>query len=149
MDLILWRHAEAEDATPGQDDMSRRLTTRGAKQARKVARWLQEHRPDDLRILVSPSVRTRQTADALGVPYQLEPRIGPAAGVTDLIGASGWPNGSGAVMLVGHQPTLGQAAAFALGLGSGDWNIKKGALYWITRHKGSVTLLAVVHPDMI
>ena len=37
MDLILWRHAEAE---VGSDDLARRLTVRGAKQARQMAAWL-------------------------------------------------------------------------------------------------------------
>ena len=34
MDLLLWRHAEAED---GEDDLKRRLTERGEKQARDMA----------------------------------------------------------------------------------------------------------------
>lgn len=29
MDLILWRHAEAEVAAPGQDDLQRALTHKG------------------------------------------------------------------------------------------------------------------------
>ncbi len=34
MDLLLWRHAEAEDGTP---DLKRKLTPRGEKQARQMA----------------------------------------------------------------------------------------------------------------
>ncbi|MEO7547467.1 MAG: histidine phosphatase family protein, partial [Ramlibacter sp.] len=40
MDLILWRHAEAEDAPEGGDDLDRALTSRGEKQAARVAAWL-------------------------------------------------------------------------------------------------------------
>ena len=65
MDLLLWRHAEAED---GEDDMKRRLTERGHKQARAMAAWIRKHQPKDLRIIVSPAVRTQQTAEALKLP---------------------------------------------------------------------------------
>ena len=47
-DLILWRHAEAEDLADndetGGNDLSRRLTHKGEKQAARMAAWLQ-HRP--------------------------------------------------------------------------------------------------------
>src|SRR5262245_41762189 len=62
LDLILWRHAEAEDGTP---DDERRLTGKGHKQAAKIAGWLSEHLPKHATILVSPAARTQQTAKAL------------------------------------------------------------------------------------
>ena len=37
MDLILWRHAEAEE---GDNDLARELTPKGEKQAARVAEWL-------------------------------------------------------------------------------------------------------------
>ncbi len=40
MDLILWRHAEAEKANPGSDDLTRALTAKGEKQATRMAAWL-------------------------------------------------------------------------------------------------------------
>ncbi len=36
MELILWRHAEAE---PGEPDLGRRLSAKGEKQARRMAEW--------------------------------------------------------------------------------------------------------------
>ena len=39
MDLILWRHAEAEEEREGLDDLERGLTSRGEKQAARVARF--------------------------------------------------------------------------------------------------------------
>ena len=59
MELILWRHAEAEDGIP---DAKRPLTERGQKQARKMAKWLRKRLPEDTRIIVSPALRCRQTA---------------------------------------------------------------------------------------
>jgi phosphohistidine phosphatase len=51
MDLILWRHAEAEDGAP---DLARELTAKGHKQAAEMARWLSHHLPKEVRTLVSP-----------------------------------------------------------------------------------------------
>ena len=62
MDLILWRHAEAEDGSP---DAKRKLTARGRKQAKQIARWLKPRLPADARIVVSPALRAVQTAEAL------------------------------------------------------------------------------------
>jgi phosphohistidine phosphatase len=42
MDLILWRHAEAE---PGEPDHGRRLTAKGIQHAERVAEWLDRHLP--------------------------------------------------------------------------------------------------------
>ena len=62
MDLLLWRHAEAEE---GEDDLRRALTERGVRQARRMAAWIRARQLKDLRIVVSPAVRTQQTAEAL------------------------------------------------------------------------------------
>ncbi|MFZ0434756.1 MAG: histidine phosphatase family protein, partial [Chthoniobacterales bacterium] len=58
--LYLLRHAEAEPHCA--DDFSRRLTEKGAKQARRVGCFMKEQcmRPD--LILTSPVVRARETA---------------------------------------------------------------------------------------
>ena len=60
MDLILWRHADAE---PGEPDLDRPLTAKGVRQAERMAAWLDGHLPDGCRILVSrrtrPADRTR------------------------------------------------------------------------------------------
>ena len=129
MDLLLWRHAEAEE---GEDDLKRRLTARGEKQAKAMAAWLRAHQPKDLRILVSPAVRTQQTAEALKMPFETHRKLGPDACVSELIAASGWPDAKGSVLIVGHQPGLGRLASLLLGGQEADWSIKKGALWWIS-----------------
>ena len=48
MDVLLWRHAEAEE---GPDDFARPLTERGKKQAASVAAWLSQHLPRQLRVI--------------------------------------------------------------------------------------------------
>lgn len=128
MDLLLWRHAEAEE---GAHDLKRKLTARGEKQAKQMADWIKAHAPKKLRIIVSPAVRTQQTAKALGVPFETDTRLAPNAGVPDLLTAAGWPDG-GAVLLIGHQPALGRVASLLLAGEESDWSIKKGAIWWFS-----------------
>ncbi len=66
MDLILWRHAEAHPQRDGQTDLERALTAKGERQAERMAEWLNRRLADSTRILVSPALRTQQTARALG-----------------------------------------------------------------------------------
>lgn len=152
MDLILWRHAEAEAAAAHQPDAKRRLTARGEKQARQMAKWLKERLPNRLRVLVSPASRTQQTAHALGLPFEIEPKIGIGADAVHLLAAARWPDFDGAVLIVGHQPTLGRLAALLLSGEEADWTVKKGAVWWFsnrTRSDETQTVLkAVMNPGM-
>lgn len=146
MDLLLWRHAEAEEGTI---DLKRRLTVRGNKQAQHMASWLREHLPKEARILVSPAVRTQQTAEALGRDFETSARLAPTCGVADIMAATDWPNGNGAVLVVGHQPALGRLAALLLSGQEADWTIKKGAVWWFTnrvRQNETQTVLRAVMP---
>lgn len=150
MELLLWRHAEAED---GADDMKRRLTQRGEKQAREMAKWIRAHQPKDLRIIVSPAVRTQQTAEALKLPFETQRKIGPEACVSELVAASGWPAASGAVLIVGHQPSLGRLASLLLAGTESEWTIKKGALWWLSnrvrRGETQTVLRAVIPAELL
>ena len=82
MDLILWRHAEAEDGSP---DLARELTAKGHKQAAEMARWLSRHLPKEARTLVSPAIRARQTAEALTRDYTTVKEISPGAPYTAVL----------------------------------------------------------------
>lgn len=134
MDLILWRHADAEDASPGQDDLARRLTARGERQATRVALWLHRQMPDGARVLVSPAVRAQRTAARLERKFTTEPKVGPDADVQSLLQASHWPHARGTVLIVGHQPALGQLAARILTGREASWTVRKGAVWWL-RHR--------------
>lgn len=146
MDLLLWRHAEAVDGTP---DATRELTLRGHKQARRMAAWLKANHPKKLRVLVSPTVRTRETARAFCSDFERVASLGPDGSVADLLAAAGWPDSSDAVLIVGHQPALGRLAALLLCGEEADWTIKKGALWWFTnrvRNGETQTVLRAVIP---
>ncbi|WP_126447280.1 phosphohistidine phosphatase SixA [Sulfuricystis multivorans] len=153
MDLILWRHAEAEEAKAGQLDAKRRLTARGDKQAHVMAKWLRAQLPKKTRILVSPTMRTQQTAHALALPFEIEPKIGVGADAADLLAVAQWPEHSGAVLLIGHQPTLGRLAALLLSGVEADWSFKKAAVWWFTKRsregRDQTVLRAVIHPEML
>ena len=111
MELILWRHCDAESGPP---DALRRLTPRGRTQAERMARWLAPRLPDDCRILVSPAVRAQQTAQALRRPFQTVPELASGASVEAVLRVIDWPAAGGMTLIVGHEPTLGHVAAYLL-----------------------------------
>lgn len=160
MNLILWRHAEAEEASPGQNDLLRSLTQRGEKQAQHIARWLLARKIPDLHIVVSPAQRCQQTAKALNLDFETDLRIAPDAdikAITDMIAAAGWsdcaPERMKTLLLVGHQPTLGHLASLLLTGRANEWSIRKGAVWWLTRRtrnrEDQIVLRTVIDPDMI
>ncbi len=150
MELILWRHAEAED---GGDDMKRELTKRGKRQAQRMSEWLRPLLVGEWRILVSPTKRTLQTVKALDMPFDVREALGAASTPQVVLREAGWPHGKEDVLIVGHQPTLGQVAARLVGGAQGDVSIRKGAIWWFAtrnRHGEQETILkAVLNPDLL
>src|SRR5581483_4020447 len=114
MELVLWRHCDAEDGVP---DGARRLTPRGRAQARRIAAWLAPRLPAHARLVVSPAVRARETADALGRPYETLDALAPGASVDAALGAAGWPDAEEPALVVAHEPTLGRVVGALLGEG--------------------------------
>ena len=158
MDLILWRHAQAHDADPGCDDLSRTLTAKGEGQAARVAKWLDRQLPESTRVLVSPARRAEQTARALGRKFKFRDELAPEASAEEALAFIQWtaengPPHKGAVLLVGHQPMLGQIAARLLGVPESACDMRKGAVWWLrSRQREAVTevsLLSVISPDLI
>jgi phosphohistidine phosphatase len=153
MDLILWRHAEAHDAEDGGTDLDRDLTSRGHKQAAKMAAWLERHLPDSSRILASPSRRTEQTVLALGRKYKVRGELGPDGSPAQVLELVQWPQSKATVVVVGHQPVLGQIVAQLIGLKESECAIKKGAVWWLrtrTRDDQSQTVIVTVqNPDSV
>ena len=150
MDLILWRHCEAE---PGEPDLGRRLTSKGLKQAERMAQWLDSHLPDTCRVLASPADRAQQTAVALQRRFRTVPELAPGATVAAVLAAANWPDSREPVLIVGHQPTLGAVASFLLSGEEAYCSVRKGAVWWLsTRAKeggAAVVLKVVVAPDFV
>ncbi|MES2933879.1 MAG: phosphohistidine phosphatase SixA [Pseudomonadota bacterium] len=149
MELILWRHAEAEI---GEPDEGRTLTTKGHKQAERMAEWLDRHLPQTCKILSSPATRTMQTVEALGRKYKTLPELATDSTPEKILRAANWPNSREPVLIVGHQPTLGQVAALLITGTPQDWTVRKGNVWWLAqRERGDVSttfLKAVMTPDL-
>ena len=154
MELILWRHAEAEEANGDSNDAGRALTAKGKKHARKIAKWLEKRIEGKPRVVASPAMRTCQTAEAYTKNFETLEALSVGAKARAMLAAIGWPDASGSVLIVGHQPTLGRVAALLLTGKEADWDIKKGSVWWLTSRAApdgaiEVTLRAVMAPNQV
>ena len=153
MDLILWRHADAEDWTDDSSDLTRVLTPRGLKQATRIATWLDRQLPEGTRVVCSPARRCDQTAAALGRKYKVRPELGPDGTVEALLEVAQWPHSKQAVVVVGHQPVLGATIAQLLPFSTDTCPVRKGSVWWLrTRERDGhvqTVLAAVQSPDMM
>jgi phosphohistidine phosphatase len=129
MELLLWRHAEAAYSTP---DLQRALTSHGRQQAEIMAAWLRSRLPQNTRILVSPARRAQETAAALGMDFSTCDALAPDGEPEDILKVAGWPDAKGNVLIVGHQPSLGAAAALAVTGHPQLWNVDIGNVWWLS-----------------
>ena len=120
--LYLVRHAVAEERGPAwPDDSQRPLTADGIKRWRREAAGLVvlDARPD--LILTSPFTRARQTADVLAAVFPKKPKVvelaalQPGVKPRDVVRAFEPDARVDSVALVGHEPGLGELAAWLLG----------------------------------
>ncbi len=150
MDLILWRHAEAEPADEGQADAQRPLTPKGRRHAARVGAWLDRQLPAHCRVLSSPAVRCRQTAEALGRKFGCDHAFAIDSSPEAMLSACGWPDYRLAVVVVGHQPLLGQLASLVLTGTAAGWKLRKGSVLWLSRKRDEEPfILLAAGPDMI
>lgn len=152
MELILWRHAEAKSA---DSDEGRALSARGKRDASKIASWLNVNLPERCRVLVSPSLRTVQTAEALGRKFRILPDLGPESDAATVLSAINWPEAKAPVVIVGHQPVLGQIAAMLMSGSQQDWKIRRGDVWWLSQRERKksgeqgIFLKVVMSPEML
>ncbi len=153
MDLILWRHAEALEMREVQDDLDRALTSKGERQAQRMAGWLNRQLPASARVLASPARRAQQTASALERKFKTVPELAPDGSVEGLLHAVRWPDAREPVLVIGHQPTLGFVAAYLLATLPSSWAVRKGAVWWLRGREREgelqVVLHAVVSPELV
>jgi phosphohistidine phosphatase len=137
--IILWRHAEAEpaDYELGEDDMARVLTSKGERQAKRMARWLKLYLPKETTLMCSPAVRCEQTAEALNYTTNVSSALRPTTSLQEVlvmlanIETSGKDISNRNVLLIGHQPWLGQLVTHLTGFSGAELTIKKGAIWWL------------------
>jgi phosphohistidine phosphatase SixA len=132
-DLILLRHAHAQNASPGQDDAQRELSARGMAEAAAAGVWLAAHQVLPARVLCSPAQRTRQTLDTAlhGSEAILEPRI-YAATAGQLVALIEEFADAPRLLLVGHNPGFETLVALLTTGQSGDFRgMPPAAIAWI------------------
>ncbi len=145
----MWRHTEAEDALP---DATRELTGRGRKQARAWPTGLIRRLPPD----ITHSDQSRHPRPATPQHWGVNTkrcRIGARRQRSGRAGRGGWPDAAYPVLVVGHQPTLGQVAMQLLAGQAGDLTVKKGGIWWFQSRERTgqvqVVLRAVAAPDWL
>ncbi len=148
MDLILWRHAEAYDAKDGQDDLERALTTKGERQAARMADWLNRQLPAGTKVYASPARRAQQTAAALERKVKTADALAPDGSVEALLHTVRWPDAREGALVIGHQPTLGLVAAYLLAGQPLPWALRKGAVWWLRSRERDGVRQTVLHAAM-
>jgi phosphohistidine phosphatase len=132
--------------------LQRALTPRGEKQAARVAAWLDRQLTDGVKVLCSPALRCEQTVAPLGRRYKVLSELAPGTTPKAVLEAAQWPDAKQPVLVVGHQPTLGEVAALLLGA-KGSFTIRKGAVWWFRSRErggeGQTVLIASVSPETV
>jgi phosphohistidine phosphatase len=145
--VILWRHAEAEVESCTGKDADRALTKRGRKDALKMAKWLLDHWPANTTILCSPAQRCLETLGALqqlngsvevnkiSLKITLAESLAIGSSVEDIAKQALNNDADQTILLIGHQPNLGQLIARFLGMDEGACAVKKGAIWWLRQRQ--------------
>jgi phosphohistidine phosphatase len=117
-----------------------------------VGAWLDRQLPAQCRILSSPATRCVQTAEGLGRKFQTADALNTDSTPQAILEACGWPNARQAVVVVGHNPLLGQVASLIFSGEPHEWKIRKASVFWIA-HKGEADpapfVRLAVGPDLV
>lgn len=153
--IIVWRHAEAElaDETSGKDDIARMLTSKGRRQSRSMARWLKQNLPKDTMLLCSPAMRCVQTAEALKHKITVHQALHPGANLQEILDVlANLEYAQSNLLIVGHQPWLGQLVTHLTGFSGAELNVKKGAIWWLRQSFNQAyqyNVLSVLAPNFL
>lgn len=149
--IILWRHADAEMAILHQEDIARALTTKGVRQSRLMAKWLNKYLPKETTVLVSPALRALQTAEPLDTEVEVVEALKPGAQLEHILGVLN-QYATESLMLVGHQPWIGELIAYLLHGQDASLSVKKGAVWWLRlsqNEPGVYKLFTVQTPQLL
>jgi len=152
-EIIFWRHAEAHDASDGQNDLDRKLTVKGQRQAERVAFWLDRNLPQHCKVYVSEAKRAQQTVRCLPRKYKTLAELNPDARPQEVLAAVGWGIQTEPIVLVGHQPWIGECIHWLLMDGTAPLAIRKGAAWWLQSRAreaaNEVIVRAVATPELM
>jgi phosphohistidine phosphatase len=153
-EIIFWRHAEAHDAEADQDDLSRKLTVKGQRQAERVAFWLDRNLPQQCKVFVSEAKRAQQTARALPRKHKTLTELNPDAQPPNVLAAVGWGNQIEPIVVIGHQPWIGECIHWLLMDAAAPMTVRKGAVWWLQsrpREDGALEVIVrtVITPELL
>jgi phosphohistidine phosphatase len=130
MHLYILRHANAD--TEAATDSARTLSEKGEEQARAVAQFCHSHRIHPAVIFASPLIRARQTAKpvakALNAAVTTARWLACGARPDAILAELSALRDVRAVMLVGHEPDLGDLIAHLLGAAAESIHVRKASL---------------------
>ncbi|PAF51893.1 hypothetical protein BKH43_01285 [Helicobacter sp. 13S00401-1] len=160
-DLILWRHANA--SYEAQSDMERELSSKGKKEAKKMAEFLEKNLSKqgfkNYKILTSEATRTKQTASMLDENYTPCKELNVGSEASDILEFIRWkePLKDGAskvLILVGHEPFLSEIVTLEL-LGQKEilnqaFSFHTAGVFWLRSDEtDEVSLQLALMPNML
>ena len=134
MQVFLLRHGIAEDAKPGAADSTRALTPEGKRKLKELLRMARAAGVKPALILTSPYRRAVETAQiaASSLGYRKDllrtKALAPASAPKDVWDEIRVHKDADSLMLVGHEPLLGQILGYLLDAPTLLVDLKKGAL---------------------
>jgi phosphohistidine phosphatase len=120
--LLLLRHAKAAPHDLPRD-FERAIIERGRSDAERVGRFIAAQKPAVEAAVHSGARRAKETLKIVcsllpkGLPVLIEPRLYEATASDFIKALRGMPESYSCVLLVGHNPSLGEAAARLAGKG--------------------------------
>ncbi|QRN40819.1 MAG: hypothetical protein GKC53_01395 [Neisseriaceae bacterium] len=135
MQLLLWRHAEANDH---KNDLKRHLTPKGFQQAEKMSKWIKKHFSDEHTVWVSEAFRTQETASFLKHKPLIKPHLNPSSPVNIILNDILDNIFSENIIIVGHQPWIGSLTAYLIYVNYNRhinipiyWPFKRASIWWL------------------
>lgn len=154
MRVYLLRHGTADPRGPfGEDSADRRLVAKGRAQAEKAGSLLARIGARFGRVLSSPYLRAKETAEIAlaqldhGPQLEILRCLEPMGSSADAIAAI--CQGEEDVLAVGHEPLLSQIGAELAGDGSLGLDLRKGGiieLEILSRDPAAALLLGLLRP---
>jgi phosphohistidine phosphatase len=145
----LMRHGIAENGGPNRSDAERRLTKAGKEQLQGQIDWLKSQNNGFARVVHSPLVRTRQTAEivgkGLGVPVTENALLQPGCTPPDLLELLSIHYDGERCLFIGHQPDM---SMITLHLTHQNTNYIPGSICLIEWNgEGTGGIISVKHPQ--
>lgn len=155
MELIFFRHGDAEDVGPDGSDFGRRLTARGKAESEAMAEFLLGAGNSPDAIVSSPLTRAQETAEVLARSFgheggaETDDRLKSGARLEGVAGIVA-DHPAERLLLVGHEPDFSRMVSDLIGGGRIEMK-KSGAACVSVRgiQRGAGELQWLIRPDIL